>query len=214
MKHGIAFGVCVVGALASMACTQIPQEDDPLPTSDVVPSSGGGDAPGTETNTGTTNQTPQPQNSGTPSPGASPPSTSTDPCQSGASIAIFGFRNGERFAYSATNDPPAGFKKDGVVFRLVPTSTSSASGAKKELHLLYSAQADDYLVSLSKNEASSLGYVYKETLGSVFVNKQGASTPLYRYVKSDPSLRHWSSIATSGAPNGFTSEGPMGHVCP
>jgi hypothetical protein len=150
---------------------------------------------------------------GAPKADAATPDAATEiPCAAGATV--YAFSNGDRWMYSRTDVTPSGWSRRGAVFRL---AKEGALEATHELHLLYSAQADDYLVTSIKNEGASLGYVWKTTLGRAYTHKDAGSTRLHRFVKPNPSLRHYVTTDVSTGPASFSieSEGaPTGFVCP
>lgn len=128
-------------------------------------------------------------------------------CEGGPTV--YAFQDGDRWAYSTSTQPPAGFVPLGAAFRLAKSGTSLPT---HELHLLYNTQTTGYLVSQSKYEGSDIGFVHQEALGRAFSGKAPMAKPLFRFIKQVP-LRHYVSTELA-APSGFAFEGSLGYVCP
>jgi hypothetical protein len=144
--------------------------------------------------------------SSTPSSDASAPAAA---CEAGATV--FAFSNGDRWQYSTVDELPSGWTRRGAVFKLAKPGTTRKT---HDLYLLYSAQADDFLVTTTKTEGSALGYTLKTTLGRAYEDDDAGATKLFRFVKPTPNLRHYVTTNVSTAPSGFTTEGPISFVCP
>jgi hypothetical protein len=136
--------------------------------------------------------------------------TTPPACEAGATV--YAFSNGDRWQYSTTDQTPSGWTRRGPVFRLAKDGTTQPT---HELYLLYSAQADDYLVTSNKTEGATLGYALRTTLGRAYDAGDGGGTRLWRFVKPSP-LRHYVTTNVSTGPAGFTKEPestPTGFVC-
>jgi hypothetical protein len=145
--------------------------------------------------------------------GSPPPSSDAaapaPTCEAGATV--FAFSNGDRWQYSTVDQAPSGWTARGAVFKLAKPGTTRKT---HDLYLLYSAQADDFLVTTTKTEGAALGYTLKTTLGRAYEDDDAGATKLFRFVKPTPNLRHFVTTNESTAPSGFTTEGPISFVCP
>jgi hypothetical protein len=118
----------------------------------------------------------------------------------------------DMYYYSSSAAPIAGFELDAPAFRLAPPGDDL-----RTLHLLYSASAQDYMVSLDPNEgdAFGLGYDPVEEVGLLRTVEYDGAVELRRYYRAAP-LRHFATLDPAEVPAGFSPdlEPLLGYVCP